>query len=621
MSNIVPQNWQASTYLNSTIQTYADLAYRVKTHFGYPISVIELTDEMIANFIDDAIEIFTRYAGYTEEYLIFCDDLYISGCGVKLDEIGQIRCNLQQCVISSEEVYVSAVEITEEILDISAGLMSVTPFLYAPEYDKCDPSALKVSVATGQNVEIRFNPDEPWDITTVCHANCIRIKPRNSKCSELIANENLNINLNLEFMISENPDLYLSWVEMLSGYAYPMDNFPLTALPCDVLDYVPLSTFDLSAFYPDNLLIGEETTACVNIKDGKGFIYPKCNTADIDSCAPLSAQWYNNDISLEDATHFVSNNLPVCMGESIALDSFNGILGTFTLCNTAINTFGSFPIKNVQFLVDYKPPQEVLYQTFCDINNGGFILRYTNTDHDLCIPATSDFVDVDVEFLNVTTTDITALRVVETSSFYDESLQDRRKIHGVFSADSGNALGYSGYGANNILFNFDYAMVGSLFGYDMRGGRPGFYNNGYDLVGFHAAHAFMETTRKMLRYVSYTFNPDTQMLKITPEPKQGRFGNTYVDNPCQRQCYMVGAYVEKPVEHIIKEKWIQEWVIACMSETIGLIRSQYGTVTLYGGATVSGESLVTMGQTQKEKLLDQLRKENYYSAPPLFFLG
>lgn len=616
MNNVVPTSWSASTHLNPVITTYADLAYRVKNHFGFPISVFELTDEQLATFIDDAVERFTQYAGYTEEYLIFCDNLYVPGCGVRLDQIGRVQCNLQQCVLTSEETYTELVEVSEELLSVSAGLLSVTPFNYIEQYDKCDPAAIQTVAPSGQQLEIRFNPSDPWDFASVCLANCIRINPKNSTCEELSTSMPDYI-FDLEQYIEANP----TWLEVLSSSEIPLSAYPLSSLPCDILNDIPLSTFELSVFYDPNTLIGVETTACINIKDGKGYIYPKCDTSAIDTCEPLTAQWFNNPISLLEATHFISPNIPVCMGDSIALDTFDGIVGTFTLCNSAINTFGPFPITNVQFLVDYKPPVDILFQRFCDLQNGGFVLRKWISDHSECVPSTPEPVEVDVEFLKISMEEITSTRVVETSSFYDESLNVRRKVHGVFSAEPGNEMGYGGFGGNNILFNFDYSLMSSIMGYNMTGQRSSLWKNGYDLTTFHLARSFIETTRKMLRYHTYTFDADTQLLKITPEPRQSRYDNVYVDNSDCMACYMVGVYVEKPVEQILKQPWIREWVIASCAETLGLIRSQYGTVTLYGGATVTGESLVTMGQTQKEKLLDQLRKENYYSAPPLIFVG
>lgn len=614
MSNVVPENWTASTHLNPTIKTYADLAYRVKTHFGYPISVFELTDAQLATFIDDAVERFTQYAGYTEEYLIFCDNLYVPGCGVRLDQLGPVECNLQQCVLTSEEVYLSTIEVSEELLSISSGLLSVTPFNYLEVYDKCDPAAIKTTSPSGQLIELRFDMQNPWDFTTTCQANCVRIRPHNSQCEQLSTNMPGYV-----FDLEPYIEIYPNWLTELTASEFPLSAYPLSALSCDILNDIPLSTYELSVFYDPNLLIGNETTACINIKDGKGFIYPKCDTASIDSCEPLSTQWHNNDISLLPATHFISPNIPVCMGESIPLDSFDGILGTFTLCNTAINTFGAFPITNVQFLVDYKPTEDILYSRICDVQNGGFIIRKWIDDY--CFSSTPEPVEVDIEFLKVTTEEITALRVVETSSFFDDAIVERRKIHGVFSAEPGNQMGYGGFGGNNILFNFDYSLMSSIMGYNMTGQRSSLWKNGYDLTTYHASLSFIETVRKMLRYHTYTFDPDSQLLRITPEPRQQRFQNVYTDNSGCSSCYMIGAYVEKPVEQILKQPWIREWVIACCAETIGLVRSQFGQVQLYGGSTVSGESLVTMGQAQKEKLLDQLRKENYYSAPPLIFVG
>lgn len=618
-NSAVPTNWQASTFLNPTIQTYADLAFRVKTHFGWPISVIELTDEQIANFIDDAVERFTQYAGYDEEYLIFCDNLYIPGCGVKLDELTPVACNLQQCVLTSEEVYTIVTELPEEDLGTYSGLLSVTPFHYVSTYDKCDPADIKVVEASGQTIEIKFKANAPWDFSKTCRANCIRIFPKSFNCGTLTSLFH-DMVFDLEAFITENEE-YAGWINELSSSPFELDAFPISAMECHILSVIPGSSFSLEEFYLPNVLVGDETTACINIKDGKGFIYPTCDVASLSTCSPLSSIWANNDISLESATHFSSPTIPVCMGSSIPLDSFNGMIGTFTLCNTAINTFGPFELQGVQFEIDVKPSEDILFDRICDIRNGGFVLKKIIQDHSQCLNSTPDWTEIDVQFLYVGTEETTATRVVETSSFYDDSLVSRRKIHGVFSAEPGNEMGYGGFGGNNLLFNFDYSLMSNVFGYDLQGNRHAFYKNGYDLVTYHAARAFMETTRKMLRYVSYSYNPDTQLLKLIPEPRQSKFENVYVDNSTNRECYLVGCYVEKPVEYVLKQTWIRDWVVASMMETMGLIRSQYGQVTLYGGATVSGESLVTMGQSQKEKLLDQLRKENYFSAPPMFFLG
>jgi hypothetical protein len=87
ISSVLPTGYHGSTYLNSKIESYANLALRIKKALGYPAVTVEVTDSQLADFIDRAVEMYTRYAGYTEEYLVFDSNLYIPGVGVKLDTL------------------------------------------------------------------------------------------------------------------------------------------------------------------------------------------------------------------------------------------------------------------------------------------------------------------------------------------------------------------------------------------------------------------------------------------------------------------------------------------------------------------------------------------------------
>jgi len=54
---------------------------------GAPLINLEVSDEQIYDYITDAIEYFTKWAGYTEEYLIFKSELYQKGIGLKMDDL------------------------------------------------------------------------------------------------------------------------------------------------------------------------------------------------------------------------------------------------------------------------------------------------------------------------------------------------------------------------------------------------------------------------------------------------------------------------------------------------------------------------------------------------------
>lgn len=87
-SPVTPEGWRASTTLNHAITSYNLLGDRIKMQLGWPMVNIELCDDMIYDYIDQAIEWYSKYAGYTEEYLMFdANRLYIPRVGIKMDDL------------------------------------------------------------------------------------------------------------------------------------------------------------------------------------------------------------------------------------------------------------------------------------------------------------------------------------------------------------------------------------------------------------------------------------------------------------------------------------------------------------------------------------------------------
>ena len=87
-SDILPEGRRGSTTLNSAITSYELLAERIKMQLGFPVVRIELCDDQIYDFIDQAIEWYSKYAGYTEEYLMMdASKVYECGLGVRLDKL------------------------------------------------------------------------------------------------------------------------------------------------------------------------------------------------------------------------------------------------------------------------------------------------------------------------------------------------------------------------------------------------------------------------------------------------------------------------------------------------------------------------------------------------------
>ena len=82
---IAPLSAFLSTNLNNKIETYDRLGDRVKRALGYPLVSLEIHPDQLRENIQIAVEYFTKYAGFTKEFLIFDSNLYERGRGVRLD--------------------------------------------------------------------------------------------------------------------------------------------------------------------------------------------------------------------------------------------------------------------------------------------------------------------------------------------------------------------------------------------------------------------------------------------------------------------------------------------------------------------------------------------------------
>lgn len=343
--------------------------------------------------------------------------------------------------------------------------------------------------------------------------------------------------------------------------------------------------------------------------------------------------WDISSLDVSDATHIILNDIPICVGDGlIPLVENSGVYATMSLCNTAICTDGTFYLDNVQFVTDYRPPIGSLYDdcvTCPTWTNNGFTFTRSITSNANCISPTPEKVKVDVSFYNkVISTEFGEISTYYSSQ-YDRLLNKPRKVYGVFELDNANSSGsYGGFGGD-MLFNFDYALLASTFGYNLQGSRIN-AGMGYDLVTYHLARSFIETTKRMLRYISYTWDERTQYLKLHPEPPLNMQADPTGDTECCQsspmgasgnQCYIIGVYVESPIEELLSTYWIREYVLARTKQVLGTIRSKYTNVNLYGGASFDAASLLQEGTSRIEVLMKELRNDNYFTSPAKMYVG
>lgn len=84
---IAPISGFQSTNLNSKVDNFNRLSDRILRTLGYPFTNVEIHRDQLYENISIAIEYFSKFAGYTKEYLIFDSNLYQKDYGIKLDDL------------------------------------------------------------------------------------------------------------------------------------------------------------------------------------------------------------------------------------------------------------------------------------------------------------------------------------------------------------------------------------------------------------------------------------------------------------------------------------------------------------------------------------------------------
>lgn len=98
---VFPDSYKGGTTLNSQVTSYDTLSVRIQRQLGAPLINLEVSDEQIYDCITDSIEYFTKWAGYTEEYLVFNSKLYKQGVGLKMDDLFTASFEMRTSGVSS----------------------------------------------------------------------------------------------------------------------------------------------------------------------------------------------------------------------------------------------------------------------------------------------------------------------------------------------------------------------------------------------------------------------------------------------------------------------------------------------------------------------------------------
>ena len=90
---ITPISAFQSSNLSSKITSFDKLGDRILRSLGYPSINVEVHRDQLFDNISISCEMFSKFAGYTREYLIFDSNLYTPNYGLKLDTLFTARSN------------------------------------------------------------------------------------------------------------------------------------------------------------------------------------------------------------------------------------------------------------------------------------------------------------------------------------------------------------------------------------------------------------------------------------------------------------------------------------------------------------------------------------------------
>ena len=185
------------------------------------------------------------------------------------------------------------------------------------------------------------------------------------------------------------------------------------------------------------------------------------------------------------------------------------------------------------------------------------------------------------------------------SGGWDEDLDNYRRIIDVFSFAEGNNSGV------NTLFTIEHTIAQQAYFGHLLG------NVGYDLVTWHSLKTWLDTREKLLGMTPYLrFDPDTQILKIIPEPNQNL---VYYG--------LIGCKIQKPIKHLVSQLWVYRYSLALSKITIGHVRGKYSGTNLFGGQQVNATDLLRQGEKEKDELEKEIMSDLVDRSPTRFFIG
>lgn len=178
---------------------------------------------------------------------------------------------------------------------------------------------------------------------------------------------------------------------------------------------------------------------------------------------------------------------------------------------------------------------------------------------------------------------------------YDYLINTYRKVIDIRYFEEGSSNGV------NTLFTIEQTLAQqTYFSYSMG-------NYGFDLISWYILKDWMKNREKMLATNrSIKFDERTQYLQMYPPPRTPGSGSRFYG--------VINCYVERPVQQLIQEQWVQQYSLALTKIAVGHVRGKYTAVNLFGGGQLNYNDVLSQGLKEKEELEKRLYEG---SAPGL----
>lgn len=133
-----------STNLNPIVNSYEKLAVRIAHTLGYPQINIEAHQNQVFENISIAIEMFSKFAGYTEELLTFNSQLYEPGKGLRMDVLFTVTDQLKNAAPQNEEALLD-----KSLYQIGQSTIGESPTSFRVSYEDGQPTTRGYDYLTG----------------------------------------------------------------------------------------------------------------------------------------------------------------------------------------------------------------------------------------------------------------------------------------------------------------------------------------------------------------------------------------------------------------------------------------------------------------------------------------